>query len=54
VQQVKEVKNRLQQKIEKKPEDLPVFVPLETADQLRARIKKLYPGLTDEQIEAFM
>ena len=37
-----------------KPEDLPVFVPLETADQLRARIKRMYPDLTDEQIEAFM
>jgi hypothetical protein len=51
---VKQDKNRPQQKIEKKPEDLPVFVPLGSADELKARIKKMYPGLTDEQIEAFM
>ena len=51
---MKEDKNRLQQKIEKKPEDLLVFVPLGTADELKARLKKMYPTLTDEQIEAFM
>jgi hypothetical protein len=54
VQQVKEDKNRPRQKIGPKPEDLPVFVQLETTDQLRALLKKMYPSLTDEELDLFM
>jgi hypothetical protein len=39
---------------EKKPPNSTIFVPLETADELRARLKKMYPGLTDEEVDHFM
>jgi hypothetical protein len=54
VQHVKADKNRLQQKINEKPENSALFVPLETVTQLRERLKKVHPGLTDEELDHFM
>jgi hypothetical protein len=46
--------NRRPPETEKEPANSTIFVPLETADKTRARLKKMYPGLTDEEIDHFV
>jgi hypothetical protein len=51
---VTEDKNRQPPTTEKKPANHVELEPLETADELRARLKKLYPDLTDAELDFFL
>jgi hypothetical protein len=54
VQNAKEDKTRRQQKTVPKFATSTELEPLETAHDLRARLKKQFPGLTDQELDYFM
>jgi hypothetical protein len=51
---VTEDKNRRPPTTKTKPENYVQLDPLETADELRARLKKLYQDLTDAELDFFL
>jgi hypothetical protein len=51
---VNDDKNRRPANGREKAGELPNVRTVGTADQLRARIKKMYPGVSDEELDWFM